>query len=52
MRFAAAFAGAMHVEQALMVGVRSVPADVRLERLRNRLAVSDAVAELARRHLD
>jgi Ser/Thr protein kinase RdoA (MazF antagonist) len=52
MRFAAAFVGAMHLEQALTVGVRSVPADVRLERLRNRLAVSDAVAELARRHLD
>jgi len=52
MRFAAAFVGAMHLEQALTVGMRSVPTDVRLERLRNRLAVSDAVAELARRHLD
>ena len=52
MRFAAAFVGAIHLEQALTVGARSVPADVRLERLRNRLAVSDAVAELARRHLD
>ena len=52
MRFAAAFVGTIHLEQALTVGARSVPTDVRLERLRNRLAVSDAVAELARRHLD
>jgi Ser/Thr protein kinase RdoA (MazF antagonist) len=52
MRFAAAFVGAIHLEQALTVGARSVPTDVRLERLRNRLAVSDAIAELARRHLD
>jgi Ser/Thr protein kinase RdoA (MazF antagonist) len=52
MRFAAAFAGAIHLEQALIGGVRGAPMDVRMERLRNRLAVSDAVAELARRHFD
>jgi Ser/Thr protein kinase RdoA (MazF antagonist) len=52
MRFAAAFAGATHFEQALIVGVRGAPMDARLERLRNRLTVSDAVAELARRHFD
>ena len=52
MRFAAAFVGAIHFEQALIGGVRGAPMDARLERLRNRLAVSDAVAELARRHFD
>ena len=52
MRFAAAFAGATHFEQALIGGVRGAPMDARLERLRNRLTVSDAVAELARRHFD
>ena len=50
-RFAAAFVGAIHLEQALIGGVRDRSVDVRLERLRNRLAVSDAVAGLARRHL-
>jgi Ser/Thr protein kinase RdoA (MazF antagonist) len=49
-RFAAAFVGAIHLEQALVGGVRGRPMDVRLERLRNRLAASDAVADLARRH--
>jgi thiamine kinase-like enzyme len=48
MRFAAAFAGATHFEQALIGEVRGAP----MERLRNRLTVSDAVAELARRHFD
>ena len=52
MRFAAAFAGATHFEQALIGGVRGAPMDARLERLHNRLTVSDAVAELARRHFD
>jgi Ser/Thr protein kinase RdoA (MazF antagonist) len=52
MRFAAAFAGATHFEQALIGEVRGAPMDARLERLRNRLTVSDAVAELARRHFD
>jgi Ser/Thr protein kinase RdoA (MazF antagonist) len=50
-RFPAAYAGAIHFEQALLGGVSGRSMDVRLERLRNRLAVSDAVAELARRHL-
>ena len=48
--FATAFVGSIHLEQALVGGVRGTSMDVRLERLRNRLAVSDAVAELARRH--
>jgi Ser/Thr protein kinase RdoA (MazF antagonist) len=51
-RFAAAFVGAIHLEQALIGGLRGEPMDARLERLRNRLAVSDAVAELARRQFD
>jgi Ser/Thr protein kinase RdoA (MazF antagonist) len=50
-RFAAAFIGAIHLEQALIGGVRGRSMDVRMERLRNRLAASDTVAELARRHL-
>jgi Ser/Thr protein kinase RdoA (MazF antagonist) len=50
MQFAAAFAGAAHVEQALIGGVRGTTMDMRLARLRNRLAVSPAVAEVARSH--
>jgi Ser/Thr protein kinase RdoA (MazF antagonist) len=49
-RFPAAYVGAIHFEQALLGGVRGRSMDVRLERLRNRLAVSGDVAELARRH--
>jgi thiamine kinase-like enzyme len=49
-RFAAAYVGAIHLEQAFVGDVRGRPMDVRLERLRNRLAVSEAVAGLARRH--
>jgi Ser/Thr protein kinase RdoA (MazF antagonist) len=49
-RFPAAYAGAIHFEQALLGGVSGRSMDMRLERLRNRLAVSDSVAELARRH--
>ena len=49
-RFPAAYAGAIHFEQALLGGVSGRSMDARLERLRNRLAVSEAVAELARRH--
>jgi Ser/Thr protein kinase RdoA (MazF antagonist) len=49
-RFPAAYVGAIHFEQAILGGVRGRPMDVRLERLRNRLAMSGAVAELARRH--
>jgi Ser/Thr protein kinase RdoA (MazF antagonist) len=50
-RFAAALAGALHFEQALIDGVRGTGMDARLARLRNRLEVSQAVAELAARHL-
>ena len=49
-RFPAAYVGAIDFEQALLTGVRGRSMDVRLERLQNRLAVSDAVADLARRH--
>jgi Ser/Thr protein kinase RdoA (MazF antagonist) len=50
-RFPAAYVGAIDFEQALLGGVRGRSMDVRLERLRDRLAASGAVAELARRHL-
>jgi Ser/Thr protein kinase RdoA (MazF antagonist) len=50
-RFGAAYAGAIHFEQALAGGVRGAAMDARLDRLRNRLAVSPAVAQLAARHL-
>jgi hypothetical protein len=50
-RFATAFAGAVHFEQALIDGVRGAGMDARLSRLRNRLAVSQSVAELASTHL-
>lgn len=50
-RFGAAYVGAIHCEQALVEGVRGVSMDARLDRLRNRLAVSEAVARLAARHL-
>ena len=50
-RFGVAYAGAIHFEQALAEGVRGAAMDVRLERLRNRLAVSEAVARLAAGHL-
>jgi Ser/Thr protein kinase RdoA (MazF antagonist) len=49
-RFAAAVVSAIHLEQALVGGVHGRSMDVRLDRLRNRLAASDAVADLARRH--
>jgi len=51
-RFAAAFVGALHFEQALIDGVRGAGMDARLGRLRNRLEVSQAVAQLALHHLD
>ena len=50
-RFGTAYAGAIHFEQALVDGVRGAAMDARLERLRNRLAVSESVARLAARHL-
>ena len=51
-RFAAAYIGAIHFEQALLGGVTGPAMDARLGRLRNRIAVSQAVADLAARHLD
>jgi Ser/Thr protein kinase RdoA (MazF antagonist) len=50
-RFGAAFAGAIHFERALIDGVHGAIMDARLGRLRNRIAVSQAVADLAARHL-
>jgi Ser/Thr protein kinase RdoA (MazF antagonist) len=50
-RFGAAYLGAIHFEQALAGGVRGASMDARLGRLRNRLAVSPVVAEMAARHL-
>jgi Ser/Thr protein kinase RdoA (MazF antagonist) len=51
LRFAAACAGAIHFEQALIDGVHGAAMDARLARLRNRIAVSQAVADLAARYL-
>ncbi len=50
-RFGTAYAGAIDFEQALADGVHGTAMDMRLERLRNRLAVSGAVAQLAAAHL-
>jgi Ser/Thr protein kinase RdoA (MazF antagonist) len=50
-RFGAAYTGAIHFEQALADGVQGPAMDIRLERLRNRIAVSETVARLAARHL-
>jgi Ser/Thr protein kinase RdoA (MazF antagonist) len=50
-RFGAAFIGAIHFEQALLEGARGAAMDIRLDRLRNRLVVSEAVAERATHHL-
>ncbi len=50
-RFGACYAGAIHLHQALAEGVRGASMDVRLERLRNRVSVSEAVARLAAPHL-
>jgi Ser/Thr protein kinase RdoA (MazF antagonist) len=50
-RFAAAYIGTIHFEQALLGGVASPAMDARLGRLHNRIAVSQAVADLAARHL-
>jgi len=49
-RFLAAYVGAIDLEQALLTGVRGKSMEVKLERLRNQLTVSDAAAALARRH--
>jgi Ser/Thr protein kinase RdoA (MazF antagonist) len=50
-RFATAYIGAIHLERALIDGVRGPTMDARLARLRNRIAVSQAVADLAAQHL-
>jgi len=50
-RFATAYAGVIHFERALIDGVRGATMDARLGRLRNRIAVSQAVADLAVQHL-
>jgi Ser/Thr protein kinase RdoA (MazF antagonist) len=50
-RFGVAYIGAIHFERALIDGVHGATMDARLGRLRNRVAVSQAVADLAARHL-
>jgi Ser/Thr protein kinase RdoA (MazF antagonist) len=50
-RFGACFVGAVHLHQALAEGVRGAAMEARLERLRNRVSVSEAVANLAVPHL-
>jgi Ser/Thr protein kinase RdoA (MazF antagonist) len=50
-RFVPACAGAIHFERALIEGVHTAAMDARLALLRNRIAVSQAVADLAARHL-
>jgi Ser/Thr protein kinase RdoA (MazF antagonist) len=50
-RFGACYVGAIHLDQALAEGVRGASMEARLERLRNRVSVSEAVARLAAPHL-
>jgi len=50
-RFGTAFIGAIDFEEALVGGIRGASMDVRLEWLRNRMAVSQAIAERASHHL-
>ena len=50
-RFASCYSGAIHLYQALAEGVAGASMDERMERLRNRVAVSEAVARLAAPHL-
>jgi hypothetical protein len=50
-RFATACLGAIHFERALIDGVHGPTMEARLGRLRNRIAVSQAVADLAAQHL-
>ena len=50
-RFGAAYLGAIHFEEALIDRVHGATMDARLGLLRNRVAVSQAVADLAARHL-
>jgi Ser/Thr protein kinase RdoA (MazF antagonist) len=50
-RFGACYVGAVHLHQALAEGLRGAAMEARLERLRNRVSVSEAVARLAVPHL-
>ena len=50
-RFGACYVGAIHLHQALAEGVRGAAMEARLQRLRNRVSVSEAVANLAVPHL-
>jgi hypothetical protein len=50
-RFGAACAGAIHFERALIDGVHGPTMDARPGCLRNRIAVSQDIADLAARHL-
>ncbi len=50
-RFGACYIGGIHLYLALAEGVSGTSMDARLDRLRNRMAVSDAVARLAAPHL-
>ena len=50
-RFGACYVGAIHLHQALAEGVRGASMEARLQRLRNRVSVSEAVASLAVPHL-
>jgi Ser/Thr protein kinase RdoA (MazF antagonist) len=50
-RFASCYIGAIHLYQALAEGLSGASMDARMERLRNRVAVSEAVARLAAPYL-
>jgi Ser/Thr protein kinase RdoA (MazF antagonist) len=50
-RFGPAYAGAIHFERALVDEVGGTTMDARLARLNNWIAVSQAIADLAARHL-
>ena len=50
-RFGSCYVGAIHLYQVLAEGVSGRSMDVRMERLRNRVAVSEPVARLASPHL-
>jgi len=50
-RFGPAYAGAIHFERALIDEVGGTTMDARLARLRNWIAVSQAIADLAAHHL-
>jgi Ser/Thr protein kinase RdoA (MazF antagonist) len=50
-RFGACYVGAIHLHQALAEGVGGASMEARLQRLRNRVSVSEAVARLAVPHL-